>query len=76
MGQAQLNDRQRLYLTADEAAVKLGVTKRTLEKWRINGIGPKYITVGEKKIGYREQDLIDYLNSNVQHPSVNPDSKP
>ena len=66
--QADLTSNVRLYLTAIEAAERLGVTDKTLDRWRIEGEGPKFIQVGKKKIGYREIDLIEYIDSNVIDP--------
>lgn len=59
----------KLYLTPEEAAQKLGITRRTMDKWRTNGIGPKYIKVGKKMIGYRESDLIEFIDTSVTEPT-------
>ena len=59
----------RLYLTPEEAASKLGVKKRTLDKWRIDSVGPKWIAIGEKQHGYFETDIIDWLNDHKVDPA-------
>lgn len=59
---------EKLFLNTEEAAQKLGITRRTLDKWRYQGGGPKYIKVGNKLIGYREIDLIEYININIVEP--------
>ena len=52
-----------LYLTTEQAAQRLGVTKQTLEQWRMNKKGPDYIQIGGKKVGYLVEDLIKYLEN-------------
>jgi len=32
----------------DQAAQKLHISPRTLEKWRIEGFGPKFVKIGRK----------------------------
>ena len=49
-------------LTGDMAATYLGLTKRTLERWRVNGSGPKFVKVG-KKILYRPSDLEAWMTT-------------
>lgn len=45
-----------------EAAALLGISVRTLEDWRSNGIGPKYVKVGQKIIRYEIYDLNSFVN--------------
>ena len=59
-----------LYLTVEDAAARLGVSIRTINRWRHDGMGPPYILIGKKKLGYREQDIIDYIDSSVFDPSA------
>lgn len=57
--QAAKKEPEEKYLTADETAVRLGVTKPTLWRWRKQG----YLTpvhVG-RKIRYRESDVINCM---------------
>jgi hypothetical protein len=37
---------------------------RTLERWRLEGKGPKFVKVG-RKVFYRRQDLDAYLESRL-----------
>ena len=46
-----------------EAAEELRLSKRTLERMRVNGDGPKYVRLGSRRIGYRIADLRDWLAS-------------
>jgi predicted site-specific integrase-resolvase len=45
-----------------EAAEYLGISPRTLQRWRVQGFGPKFVKLG-KKVGYTDRDLADYVNS-------------
>lgn len=47
-------------LDQNEVAEMLSVKPRTLEYWRLNGIGPKYVKVG-KLVRYREIDINKYI---------------
>ena len=43
-------------LTQREAALHLRLSERTLERWRVAGIGPRFIRLNHL-IRYRQQDL-------------------
>jgi predicted DNA-binding transcriptional regulator AlpA len=44
-------------LRAGEAAKRLNITPRTLARWRVSGIGPAYVRVGPRCIGYLPADI-------------------
>ncbi len=44
-----------------EAAERLGVTAKTLERWRGAGDGPAYVRCNSKTIRYRDQDLEAFI---------------
>ena len=46
----------------NQLADYLNVSPRTLENWRTNGIGPKYIKLG-KLARYRLEDVNQYLDN-------------
>ena len=52
-----------LLLTTNDAAARLGVPKRTMEDWRLDGIGPRYVRVGRRSVRYRPDDLLAYVES-------------
>lgn len=63
-------DKIRQALTTKEAAEYLGISPRTLEKWRsirALGKGPSWHELGSKVI-YRVDDLDSYLQSVKQYP--------
>ena len=43
-----------------EAARKLGVSKSTLEKWRITGEGPDWYRAGKKIVIYTDEAIEHY----------------
>lgn len=54
-----------LFLTTIEVADRLRISRRTLERMRVDGTGPRYIKVGPGKrsrVLYRESDVADWLN--------------
>lgn len=56
-----------LFLTTVEAASILRISRRTLERMRVEGTGPKYLKVGPGKrsrVLYRERDILSWLEAN------------
>ncbi|WP_448148971.1 helix-turn-helix transcriptional regulator [Labrys miyagiensis] len=52
-----------MYLTTKEAAKFLGISHKTLEKWRSLGTdgAPPYIRLRNRVIRYNREDLLQYL---------------
>jgi excisionase family DNA binding protein len=48
-----------------EAAEYVRLGKPTLERFRISGDGPVYLSLGKKAVRYRKVDLDDWLESRV-----------
>lgn len=51
-----------------QAAAYLNVSVSTLSRWRRNGMGPRYVPIGEKRIGYRQPDLDVWLEGQAVSP--------
>ena len=52
------------YLTTIEVAEMLRISRRTLERMRVEGTGPRYLKVGPGKrsrVLYRQADVEDWL---------------
>lgn len=65
------NTHPRLSVSANEAAVMLGVSPRTLANWRTQRIGPAFVRVGRvhSRTLYRLDDLKAWLDANrVENP--------
>ncbi len=46
------------FLTDSDAAAMLGVTTRTMLRWRSDGDGPKYVRLGVRRLAYRRGDIM------------------
>lgn len=55
----------RLGLTTDEAAQTLGLSRRTLEGWRVRGGGPSFVKLTRGVVRYRPDDLVAWLGTRV-----------
>lgn len=49
-------------LTEEETAVVLRVSRKTLERWRSVGGGPRFVKVG-RRVYYRQPTLEEYLTA-------------
>jgi predicted DNA-binding transcriptional regulator AlpA len=59
-------------LTLDQAAFKVGVVRRTLERMLAQGTGPTKVQVSKRRVGILESDLERWLNSR-RHPTPGKD---
>ena len=50
------------------AAEYLGLHPRTLDNWRSQGRGPRYIRISGRRIVYRTRDLDEYLQMRTVEP--------
>lgn len=53
-----------LIVSTKQAARILGNSPRTLEDWRLTGIGPRFVKMG-RNVRYRMSDILDYLEQNT-----------
>jgi len=51
-------------LTQREAALVLRLSERTLERWRVSGIGPRFVRLNHS-IRYRPEDLDAHVAARV-----------
>lgn len=54
-----------VFLTSNEAAELLRISRRTLERWRLEGNGPRYFKLGTGKrsrVVYREAEIESWVN--------------
>ena len=47
------------------AARFLGLSKRTLQKWRVEGSGPAFVRILNRAIRYRPSDLQEWVEGNI-----------
>jgi hypothetical protein len=53
-------------LTPAEAAKRLGVGERVLERWRGTGDGPAYVKFTSRTLRYRAEDLEAFVSGSVR----------
>lgn len=59
-----MTDAANVLLTPNEAAERLRLCARTLERWRVSGDGPKFVKAG-RQVFYRAGDLDEWIVSRV-----------
>jgi predicted DNA-binding transcriptional regulator AlpA len=47
-------------LTEKQVATLLGVTARTLQRWRVTGDGPAWVRVGPRMVRYSEAVMVEW----------------
>lgn len=53
-------------LTPEHVAASLGVTERTLERWRMTGDGPPFVSLSRRTVRYSEAALIAFVAARVK----------
>lgn len=56
-------------LNERETAEFLGVSRRTLQGWRSNQTGPRWVRINTKSIRYRQSDLTDWIERRTVTPT-------
>jgi excisionase family DNA binding protein len=51
-------------LTEVQAAELLNLSTRTLQAWRIRGVGPPFVQAG-RAVRYRRRDLVKWIEANT-----------
>lgn len=62
-------------LNTFDAAKHIGMSKSTLEKWRLRNVGPRWIVLGTYKVGYRVSDLEDWLHDQTRGGPVHAEAE-
>ena len=55
-----MQDQGARYFDEDEAAARLSLSARTMQRMRHEGWGPEYVRVGLRKIAYSDAALTEY----------------
>ncbi len=53
-------------LKPSHVAAMLGVSERTLERWRMTGDGPAYLSLTRNTVRYRSDELARFLRERVR----------
>jgi hypothetical protein len=54
---------EKISYTETEVELLTGIKRKTLQGWRLRGIGPPWIKCGARLVRYPAQRLCDWLNS-------------
>lgn len=53
-------------LGTTETARLLGVHPATLATWRVEGRGPRFVKVGERRVRYRREEIERWIEANTR----------
>ena len=53
-------------ITPKKVAEDLFTSKSTLSKWRLKGIGPKFVKIGPRAVAYPKDEIESWLRSNLK----------
>lgn len=59
-------------MTEDQTAQYLQFTPRALQKWRLDGSGPKYVKISGRAVRYRKQDLDEWIEHRIRRSTSDP----
>lgn len=62
-GAAAPNHHPEALLNEEDTARFLAVSCRTLQRWRLEGGGPVFCRMGERRVAYRHADLTTWINA-------------
>jgi len=62
-----------LLMTEQEAADLLGFSPRTLQGWRVNGGGPRFVKISKRCVRYRRQDLTEWVEERMRRSTSDQD---
>jgi len=54
-------------LKEKQAAERLGVSRRTLQRWRLSGDGPPFVRIGPRRVAYAEAALAAWCERRTFH---------
>lgn len=64
--QATMSDNEETLLTQQQLAALLGISERTLERWRSEHLGPSFVRlVGRGSVRYRKADVDQWLEDQL-----------
>lgn len=58
----------REYLDIDAAADFIGVSRQTIDLWRMERSGPAFVRVGKQRVMYAVKDLRAFMDANRVEP--------
>ena len=61
LGMVSKTQNEPLLLTETEAGKIIGFSPRTLQRWRVDGNGPKFLRISPRAIRYLREDLDEWI---------------
>ncbi len=55
----------RKLVAQEEVAERLGLSVRTVERWRVTGEGPAFVRIGPRRVAYQEEAIEAWLAANT-----------
>ncbi len=69
MGAIEATESERDVLLSEKRTAEfLGVSRRTLQGWRLARSGPKFVKVSSRSIRYRRKDLLAWVETHTIGP--------
>jgi predicted DNA-binding transcriptional regulator AlpA len=59
-----------MLLDTKDAAKELGISESLLKRWRTEGQGPRFITLGPRMIRYAPEDIQAYIDGLARYAST------
>jgi predicted DNA-binding transcriptional regulator AlpA len=63
-------------LRTPDAALYVGLTASTLEKMRLTGVGPRFVRLGARAVGYARDDLDAFVDAGRRSSTSDPGTVP
>lgn len=61
------NIMQHCFINEKKLAEMTGVSLPTLRRWASEGHGPTRIKIGPRRVGYREEEVVEWINSRTAY---------
>lgn len=58
------------FLTEQEVADSLRISRQTLQKWRADSCGPNYVLLGRRTVRYRKADIMKWVEESTKEPGL------
>ncbi|MBE3604327.1 helix-turn-helix domain-containing protein [bacterium] len=61
-------------MSGPKAAEFLGVSKKTIENWRQQGKGPRFVRLSRRAVRYRIADLLEFIQRKTVDHEIAPEA--
>lgn len=74
-GDRAVNTGEEEFLTEKQVASLLELSARTLQAWRVRGLGPPHIRMSSRCLRYRRSDIDRWIVENLRRSTSDPGSR-